>query len=144
MHVAEVGMKQRTIEGFGTRLATIRKTRGLTQAELGAKVGVSNRVIAYYEQDQAQPPGPLLAELALALRVSADELLGLEPVREKATPGVARLRKRLRQVEQLPKADQQAVLKFVDALAAKQRATETPSPSRRRQTAGRQRTVARP
>jgi transcriptional regulator with XRE-family HTH domain len=126
-------MKQRTLEGFGTRLAAIRKSRGITQAELGAAVGVSNRVIAYYEQDQAQPPGPLLADLAQALRVSTDELLGLEPVREKTSPGVARLRKRLRQVEELPKVDQQAVLKFVDALAAKQRATA--SSSRRRSTA---------
>jgi hypothetical protein len=94
-------------------------------------------VIAYYEQDQAQPPGPLLADLAQALRVSTDELLGLEPLREKTSPGVARLRKRLRQVEELPKVDQQAVLKFVDALAAKQRATAASS-SRRRGT-GRQR-----
>ena len=133
MHVAEVGMKQRTLEGFGTRLAAIRKGRGITQAELGSAVGVSNRVIAYYEQDQAQPPGPLLADLAQALRVSADELLGLEPLREKTSPGVARLRKRLRLVEQLPKADQQAVLKFVEALAAtKQRARKTAAGSSRR------------
>jgi transcriptional regulator with XRE-family HTH domain len=126
-------MKQRTLEGFGTRLAAIRKGRGITQAELGSAVGVSNRVIAYYEQDQAQPPGPLLADLAQALRVSADELLGLEPLREKTSPGVARLRKRLRLVEQLPKADQQAVLKFVEALAAtKQRARKTAAGSSRR------------
>jgi transcriptional regulator with XRE-family HTH domain len=109
-------MKQRTLEGFGERLTAIRKSRGLTQAELGDAVGVSNRVIAYYEQDQAQPPGPLLADLAQALHVSTDELLGIEPFRDKTSPGVARLRKRLRQVEKLPKADQQAVLKFVDAL----------------------------
>lgn len=120
-------MKQRILEGFGTRLTTIRKSRGMTQAELGAAVGVSNRVIAYYEQDQAQPPGPLLADLAQALRVSTDELLGLEPFREKTTPGVARLRKRLRQVEALPRADQQAVLKFVEALVqTRQRPKKAP------------------
>lgn len=133
MHVAEVEMKQRTLEGFGTRLATIRKSRGITQAELGSAVGVSNRVIAYYEQDQAQPPGPLLADLAQALRVSADELLGLEPLREKTSPGVARLRKRLRKIEQLPKADQQAVLRFVEALVvAKQRPKRAAGASSRR------------
>lgn len=116
MDLVELQMKQRTLEGFGRRLTTIRKSRGLTQAELGEEVGVSNRVIAYYEQDDAQPPGPLLADLAKALQVSTDELLGIESFKEKTPPRVARLRKRLRQVEKLPKADQQAVLKFVDAL----------------------------
>jgi len=116
VHIEEVQMKQRTLEGFGSRLTTIRKSRGMTQAELGAAVGGSNRVIAYCEQDEAQPHGPLLAELAQTLRVSTDELLGIAHFRDKTAPGVARLRKRLRQVEKLSKADQQAVLKFVDAL----------------------------
>lgn len=115
MHV-DLAMKQRILEGFGARLAAIRKSRGLTQAELGAAVGVSNRVIAYYEHDEAQPPGPLLADIAQTLRVSTDELLGLEPFHDKTSPGVARLRRRLQQIEELPKADQQAVLKFVEAL----------------------------
>jgi transcriptional regulator with XRE-family HTH domain len=109
-------MKERTLEGFGERLAQLRKARGLTQSELGGRVGVSNRVIAYYEADDAQPPGALLADLAKHLQVSADELLGLKPVKEKITPRVARLRKRLQRVERLPPADQRAILKMVDAL----------------------------
>jgi transcriptional regulator with XRE-family HTH domain len=67
----------------------------ITQGELGAAVGVSNRVIAYYEQDDAQPPGPLLAELARALKASTDELLGLEPVKDGTSPRTAHLLKRL-------------------------------------------------
>lgn len=69
-------VKERTVKGFGKRLGEIRRRRGLTQGELGAAVGVSNRVIAYYEQDDAQPPGPLLAELARALKASTDETPG--------------------------------------------------------------------
>ena len=64
----ELGMKERTIEGFGERLCQIRKSRGMTQAELGKAAGVSNRVIAYYEQDGAQPPGAMLVDVARALR----------------------------------------------------------------------------
>jgi len=109
-------MKQRTLEGFGARLKEIRLGRGLTQAELGKKVGASNRVIAYYEQEEAQPPGALLVDLARALAVSTDELLGLESVAEKVPARTARLRKRLHRVEHLPAPDQRAVLKFVDAL----------------------------
>lgn len=109
-------MKERTLEGFGQRLKVIRQGRALTQQELGDKVGVSQRVIAYYESDDAQPPGALLVDLAQALQVTADELLGIEPVKEKVSAKRARLRKRLQRVEKLPAADQRAVLKFVDAL----------------------------
>jgi DNA-binding XRE family transcriptional regulator len=40
--------KKRAQESFGDRLAPIRKSRALTQAELGKRLGVSQRVIAYY------------------------------------------------------------------------------------------------
>lgn len=114
-------IKQWTLEGFGPRLAALRQARGLTQAELGEMVDASQRVIAYYENEEAQPPGALLADLAIALQVSADELLGLKPVKTKASSKKARLLKRLQQVEKLPAADQRAVLKFVDALVTSRR-----------------------
>jgi transcriptional regulator with XRE-family HTH domain len=112
----ELGMKERTIEGFGERLCQIRKSRGMTQAELGKAAGVSNRVIAYYEQDGAQPPGAMLVDVARALRVSTDQLLGLKPAKEKTSPRAARLLKRLRKIEDLPPADQRTVLKILDSL----------------------------
>jgi transcriptional regulator with XRE-family HTH domain len=109
-------MKERTVEGFGERLAALRQRRGLTQAELGRAVGVSQRVVAYYETESTQPPGALLVDLARALKVSADELLGLRPMSEKTPPKTARLLKRLRKVAELPPADQRTVLKLIDAL----------------------------
>jgi transcriptional regulator with XRE-family HTH domain len=112
----ELGMKERTIEGFGERLSQIRKSRGLTQAEVGRAVGVSNRVMAYYEQDGAQPPGAMLVDLARALRVSTDELLGLKLPKEKRSPRAARLMKRLQRIEDLPPTDQRTVLKILDSL----------------------------
>ena len=56
--------------------AALRGERGLSQEELAQAVGVSRRVIAYYEAESTQPPGALLADLARTLKVSADELLG--------------------------------------------------------------------
>jgi len=40
------------------------------------------------------------------VRVSADELPGIEPLKEKVPPKTARIRRRLQQVEGLPPADQ--------------------------------------
>ncbi len=103
-------------EAGHTRLAEIRQRRGLTQEELGRAVGVTQRVIAYYERDDAQPPGAMLVHLAQALRVSTDELLGVKPFKDGTSPKTARLLKRLKKVEALPVADRRAVLKLVDAL----------------------------
>lgn len=58
----------------------------------------------------------MLVDLARALTVSTDELLGVTPVREKTPPKTARLLKRLRRIAELPPADQRAVLKLVDAM----------------------------
>jgi transcriptional regulator with XRE-family HTH domain len=110
--------KQERGEGFGPRLARLRQSRGLTQEELGGAVGLSNRMVAYYERGDAQPPGPVLAALASALKVSTDELLGLRPIKDGTSPKTARLLKRLRKVEQLPAADQRAVFKILDGLLA--------------------------
>lgn len=109
-------MKKRTLEGFGKRLAQIRVGQGMTQVELGKAVNVFNRVIAYDEHDNAQPPGVMLIDLARALQVTTDELPGVKPLPEPPGPKTARLLNRLRRVEQLPTADQKAVLKFVEAL----------------------------
>ena len=110
-------------EGFGPRLARLRQARGLTQEELGAAVGISNRMVAYYERADAVPPGPLLGKLAQALKAPTDELLGLAPIKDGTSPKTARLLKRLRKVEELPPADQRTVLKLVTALVETRRRT---------------------
>ena len=84
-------------------------------------------MIAYYEMADSQPPGSLLVALARALQVSADELLGLKPVTQKTSPKTARLLKRLRRIEELPPADQRAVLKLVDAMLDTRRRTRKAS-----------------
>ncbi len=68
--IAHGQMKERSLQGFGQRLKRIRQGRALTQQELGDRVGVSQRVVAYYESDDSQPPGALLVELASALDVN--------------------------------------------------------------------------
>ena len=125
-------MKERTLKGFGARLTALRQARGLTQEELGAAVGVSNRMIAYYERDGAQPPGALLVELARVLRCSTDALLGVTAVSDTLAPKTARLLKRLQRIEELPPADQRAVLKLVDAMLDTRRRSTPPARTKRK------------
>ena len=126
-------MKKHTpLEGFGPRLTALRRSQGMTQTELGKAAGISQRMVAYYELESAQPPGALLVDFARALKVSADELLGLAPTAERVSPKTARLLKRLQRIEELPPADQRAVLKLVDAMLDTRRRSAPPARAKRK------------
>lgn len=105
---------------FGERLSRLRKAKGLTQRQLAAQLGVSQRVITYYENESSYPPAHLLPKVAQAFEVSVEELLGdAEPVVEAAHVPDRRLRKRIELLEKLPPQDQKMVLRMIDTLAAK-------------------------
>jgi hypothetical protein len=61
-------------------------------------------------------PGPVLADLARALRVTTDELLGIEPVRDDVASPAPRAH---REVADLSPQDQRAVITFIEALLEK-------------------------
>lgn len=58
-----------------TRIKELRKQRGMTQAELGAKLGISASTVGMYEQGRRDPDTPTLLKLARALNVSVDYLI---------------------------------------------------------------------
>ena len=124
-------MKSNALEGFGSRLTALRQSQGMTQTELGHAAGISQRMVAYYELERAQPPGALLVDFARALKVSTDALLGLTPTTERVSPKTARLLKRLRRIAELPPADQRSVLKLVDAMLDTRRLS-TPTRAKRK------------
>jgi transcriptional regulator with XRE-family HTH domain len=101
---------------FGKRIAAARKARGLTQRDLAKKVGISYRMIAYYEAQTNRPPTDKLATIANALNVTTDELLGNEPLSVKE-PKNGRIWKRLQLVEKLPPQAQKQVVELVELLA---------------------------
>lgn len=100
--------KKRVTE-FGARLTTLRKAAGYTQVELAAALGTTQRMIAYYEGRAEKAPAALLPQMAEVLGVSADELLGIKPLkRSKSKQPDTRLQRRLQRIEKLdPKARRQ-------------------------------------
>lgn len=106
---------------FGKRLAAARKARGLSQRDLAQKVGISYRMIAYYEAQASRPPAAKLTVLAKALKVSTDELLGHVSM-SVHEPANSRLWKRLQVVEQLPPQAQKQVVELIELLAKNQTA----------------------
>lgn len=106
-------------ETFGQRLARLRKARGFSQTELGQLVGLSQRMMTHYENQTSWPPGHLLPRLAEILGVSLDELMGVQSVPDAPTPRRSRLWRKLREIEKLPRRDQQALLRTIEAFLAK-------------------------
>jgi transcriptional regulator with XRE-family HTH domain len=106
-------------ETIGQRLARLRRERGITQAELAEKLGVVQPMISDYERGGLRLHGQLIVELTRILGVSADEILGLEQPRSNGSVKNRRLFRRLQQLEKLPRRDQQALLRTIDAFLAK-------------------------
>jgi transcriptional regulator with XRE-family HTH domain len=105
---------------LGNRIAELRKERGLTQKELAERLGVTQPVVSDYENDIIRLPADVAVALARILAVSTDALLGLKS--ETRTPRGAknrRLSRRLQAIDALPKRDQEALLRTIDAFIAK-------------------------
>lgn len=67
---------------FGKRLRRLRKEKGLTQKELGMKIGVGRTTISEYESGKIVPRQDGLVKLAEELNVTVDYLTCNHEVRE--------------------------------------------------------------
>ena len=106
---------------FGPRLVELRKARGLTQVQLAELAGTTQRAISYYENDAGYPPAPALIDLARALEISTDVLLGVKAPkveRYREDSETQRLWKRFQHVTMLPERDQKAVIRLINSLVA--------------------------
>ena len=63
---------------FGRRLRKIRQSAGFTQKQLAEQIHVSKGTISNYETEERQPSPMILKDIAKALHISADYLLGME------------------------------------------------------------------
>ncbi|MHC1681400.1 MAG: helix-turn-helix domain-containing protein [Clostridiaceae bacterium] len=106
-------------ESVGRRLARLRKEKGYTQVELAAKVGIIQSLVTDYELDKLRLHAEMVIRFAKALGVSADELLGLAAVQSNGTTKNRRVLRRVNQIDQLPKRDQDALLRTIDAFLGK-------------------------
>lgn len=104
---------------FGYQLMAYRKKRGMTQAELANAVGVSQRVISYYENESQHPPSTILVKLAETLSVSTDVLLCIEEAREELMKHDTALARKFIEAENLPASDRKTIIQVVDAMIAK-------------------------
>ena len=69
-------MKKQT---FGMLVASLRKQRGMTQLDLAAKMGVTDKAVSKWERDLSYPDVGSLPRLAEVFGISVDALMQVEP-----------------------------------------------------------------
>lgn len=62
---------------FGENFKKLRKSRNITQKELGAKIGLSKAVVSKYENGMGYPTYDVLIRIAQYFGVTTDYLLGV-------------------------------------------------------------------
>ena len=68
-------------ETFGSKVASLRKEKGMTQLELAQKMGVTDKAVSKWERDLSLPDVSSLPRLAEVLDVSVEELLQAKTAR---------------------------------------------------------------
>jgi transcriptional regulator with XRE-family HTH domain len=105
----------------GQRLFHTRIARGLTQQELGKRIGLSKRMVAHYESDSATPPLDVLTSFADALGVTVSYLLGESTQKKIDTKIKPLFRRHLEILQKLPLKEQKTVIDMVEGLELKNR-----------------------
>jgi transcriptional regulator with XRE-family HTH domain len=114
--------KAQDTETLGYRIARLRREKGLTQAELAQQLKVSQPVVSDYENDVIRLPADVVVQIAEILGASTDELLGRKaPVARSNGTSIKnrRLYRRMQEIEKLPRRDQEALLRTIEAFISK-------------------------
>lgn len=111
--------------GLGDRLRALRKTKDLSQTELGNLAGVHYSHIGRYEKNQAKPSAGTLGKLAAALDTTTDYLL------DGATDKLAgdrlsdrELLKQFQVIQGMPESDKSVIKNVLDAFIKRRRFLE--------------------
>ncbi len=108
--------------GIGERLTALRKAAGITQVEMAQRLNSTQGFVSKYERGDLLLHGELIAQLAVVLHVTTDEILGVSRSKAKAAPAPRpvdrNLARRLAQLQSLPRRDRDALLRTLDAFLA--------------------------
>jgi len=104
---------QRFHEELGRRIARRRKEIGLTQIGLADRIEATQKIVTSYERATRQMPAWRLPVIAEALETTAEELLGVAQ-QKRGRGRESRFEQQLERLKQLPRSEQQFVIKMLD------------------------------
>lgn len=90
--------------------------------QLADKTGISARMIAYYETEEGSPPVQKIVPFVKALKVSADELLGIKEFKHPFdSEEHTALWRKLRRAALLSTRDQQGLIHYLNSMLDKRK-----------------------
>ncbi len=101
-------------QSIGQNIARIRKSRGLTQIELGNIIGINQYQISDYEIGRLHLSDEMIIRFAKALKTTSDDILGLKESNNDVEKPSLKIIRRLIKIEKLSEADQKSLLKTID------------------------------
>lgn len=108
----------------GPRIKRLRTDRGLTQAQLAERVGMTYVQIGRYERAKSTPSAQAVERLARALDTTADYLMTGGTDASADDLADRELLRQFRAVQDLPPDDKHLVKTFLDAFVTKRRIQE--------------------
>jgi transcriptional regulator with XRE-family HTH domain len=113
---------QRRRTTFGANLRRLRLERGLTQTQLGHRVGLSKRMVAHYELHATRPPAEKVSAIAQALSIKIDDLMDGNGTAK--LPNVdPKFARKLERAKALPCTDQMLLGTMIDSMVKKNKGT---------------------
>ena len=99
---------------IGNSIKSIRKKRGLTQKELAERIGLTREAVAAYEVGRTHLIDTTILDMATALRVSVNEILGQERQSVETPLNSRRWAKRMAIIEGMPETLKKYILRILD------------------------------
>jgi transcriptional regulator with XRE-family HTH domain len=91
----------------------------LSSSVLAERVGIIQALVSDYERDKLRLNPDMSVKFAQVLGVTTDQLMGLQPTKANGHQPSRKVLRRLEQIENLPRRDQDALLRTIDAFLAK-------------------------
>ena len=105
---------------LGERVAALRKQQGITQVQLAGTLDVSQQTMQAYEVGRRRIPVSALPVLARTLAVTLEELMGEPATKAQKRGPTPKLAQHMEKISQLPRTQQQFVMRMLDTVLAQQ------------------------
>ena len=99
---------------FGERLSYVRKSKKLSQSDIGKMIGINGDAYGRYERDEVKPTIEMATKISNALKVSLDYLVGKTD--QQLDDDVL---SRINEVSKMDEIDKGHVFSLLDAFIAK-------------------------
>lgn len=108
---------------FAKRIFELRKKNGLSQPELGKRIGTSGAIIGRYERGEMIPSIEVAQKLAMVFKVTLDFLIVERDIPD--TLSNQDMLNRLKELDTLPVSERNTILHVFDSLIRDAKARQT-------------------